>query len=321
MKKRLSILLLALGFQQATQTAAVTYKSSGGRFGDQLVAYTHARWVAYKYNLPLLYIPFDYADKLMVNTMHQKMESDSYNKIEFPMLTKYGEKVQLDSIIKPAENNLYVIPYFPESSDELTRVQPWRFDLDWEDERFIQILRQELSPIEPLQKLILPNDRISLAVHMRRGGGWHVDVLLQEAKEINPKIEYADVATPLKFVPFEYYVDQIIKVSELLDNRPIYVHIFTDDKNPGMLVEKCKAAVNKPNILFGSRESDNCHDANVLDDFFALTQFDCLIRGDSNFSLMAAKLGHYKIQIAPKSYVWRGTKLIITEVNINQKNV
>ena len=72
MKKYFSFLLSALCVYMNIRGAAVSYQFNGGRFGDQLVTYVHARWVAYKFNLPLLYKRFDYSDQLMVDSMHQQ---------------------------------------------------------------------------------------------------------------------------------------------------------------------------------------------------------------------------------------------------------
>ena len=100
----------------------------------------------------------------------------------------------------------------------------------------------------------------------------------------------------------------------------MYVHIFTDDKNPQELLKRCEETVNKANIAYGTRTTDNRYDLNVLDDFFAITQFDCLIRGDSNFSIMASKLACHKIVLAPKGWRWEEQKLIIPEHMVCRKN-
>jgi len=72
--------------------------------------------------------------------------------------------------------------------------------------------------------------------------------------------------------------------------------------------------VNRKNITFACRENGNRHDRNVVDDFFALTKFDCLIRSDSNYSLMASKFADYKIQISPHAITKKGHEVIISEV-------
>ena len=60
----------------------------------------------------------------------------------------------------------------------------------------------------------------------------------------------------------------------------------------------------------------NNHHSNVLEDFFEMARFDCLIRPDSNYSIMAEKIADYKIVISPLSYKKTGNNIVIDEVQI-----
>lgn len=318
MNKFLTIAMLTFACYLNMQGGAVTYAFSGGRLGDNLVSYAHARYVSYKYNLPLVYKPFEYADQLKLSQQPQIKDMVFEKEVIIP---SEPYRTDLDNVIKSQENALYVIKYFPEKPgpDSLTDDRsPDRghFDVDWQDEKFVEILRNEISPISPVPQHRFPQDRTSVAVHMRFGIGF--DRLLQNEEVKEPDVFYADVNFPLKFPPFEYYVEQIQRIAQLLNNQPLYVYIFTDHPNPQELLERCREAVKNPSILFESRESDNRLDV-ILDEFFALTQFDCLIRGHSNYSIMASKLGRYKIQVSPKSSRWEGTKLIITDTYMTQE--
>ena len=53
------------------QSSKVTYTFSGGRFGDNLLAYIHAKWIAYRYHIPLLYKPFDCSDQLVLHNLEE----------------------------------------------------------------------------------------------------------------------------------------------------------------------------------------------------------------------------------------------------------
>ncbi len=92
------------------------------------------------------------------------------------------------------------------------------------------------------------------------------------------------------------------KLVKLFYPTPLYVHLFTDHDNPAELIEKFKQEVPFEYITYGYRTTSNNEFINVLEDFFAITEFDCLIRADSNFSIIASKLGTYKIVIFP----WHG---------------
>ena len=91
--------------------------------------------------------------------------------------------------------------------------------------------------------------------------------------------------------------------------------LFTDHNNPQELAQKYRQAVNCSRMIFDYRKSENNEFVNVLDDFFALTYFDCLIRADSNFSIIASKLGNYKLQISPWHGIVEGEETIIDEIN------
>ena len=66
-------------------------------------------------------------------------------------------------------------------------------------------------------------------------------------------------------------------------------------------MKKFKNILNNPRITFGYRENDNCHNANVLEDFFSMMEFDCLIRPGSHYSRFVQRLGKNKVVIYPES--------------------
>lgn len=291
--------------------SAITYSFSGGRFGDNLVAYSHARWIAYTTNTPFIYRPFTYSDALKMHQINNVLTKKNKfkKKITYPQYPKTGEKVK--SLEIKADNNLYVIPYFPECLEELCQLRLWHFDVNWKDEHFLNLLRSEITPIEPLDLIKPAAGQLSLAVHVRRGGSY--DVLFQSIKRSRPTV---DQRTPLKFPPDSFYIESIKNAYHYLGRQPLYVHIFTDDPDPEALVNYYRQEIPIQDLTFGCRQKNNAHDRNVLEDFFSLTQFDALIRPQSNFSIMASKLGRFKLIISPKDYVWEETTLVITDTYI-----
>lgn len=127
-----------------------------------------------------------------------------------------------------------------------------------------------------------------------------------------------DKKWPLKFPPAQYYIDQVKLLSEILENRPLYLYIFTDDKNPKALCKKIKTAVNKSNITFACRSDNNKHliHSTSFDDLFSLAQFDCIIRSASNFARISQIIGKHKIIIFPTHATWVNNKLIMDTINI-----
>ena len=307
--------------------SAVTYTLSGGRLGDNLTAYIHAKWVAYKFNIPLLYKPFHYSDQLMMHDKELQYKEEHAKNRSMNMLKK-NKALEFQT----HSNTLYVIPYFPESLQEHRKpecspeVLPnlskgisndfCYMHVDWEDKAFQKEIRSMISPKKSLNLLNLPNDCITVAVHIRRQDS--VCPILSETPHKNYKSnqQYMDVNYPLKFPSDNYYIDQIKLIAQILHGNKIYFYIFTDNEKPELLVKKYSDAISDPSIIFDYRKAENHHDKNVLEDFFSLMQFDCLIRSDSNFSLIASKLADFKIVISPLHHRWEGRTLIIDKVNI-----
>ena len=66
-------------------------------------------------------------------------------------------------------------------------------------------------------------------------------------------------------------------------------------------MKKFKAALNNPRISFGCRQEGNAHNAHVLEDFFSMMDFDCLIRPGSHYTRFVQRLGNNKVVIYPES--------------------
>lgn len=283
---------------------AVTYRFSGGRLGDNLIAYCHGKWISYKYKIPLLYKPFPYSDQLM---MHER-ELYHYS----PELEKYFTRVhifeegQKKFPTQLAPDVLYLISYFPEVNEEFCAGNYPYFAVDWQDPVFLQELRSCIAPRTPLTQILdLPKDGISVAAHVRRGGGY------DSAQEI--------FGAPLKFPPDSFYIEQISFIAKEFPDTKIYVYIFTDDPNPAAIAQKYQQAVNNPRVNFACRAQGNTFYSNVLEDFFALQQCDCLIRPESSMSIMAEKLGQHRLVIYPAHAMYHNNLAIIDVISIKRR--
>ena len=73
-------------------------------------------------------------------------------------------------------------------------------------------------------------------------------------------------------------------------------------------------------MIFDCRTTVNNEFVNVLDDFFALLKFDCLIRADSNFSYIASKLGNYTLVISPWHGIVTDGTTFIDEINFEMNH-
>jgi hypothetical protein len=214
------------------------------------------------------------------------------------------------------------------------------YELTIQNPNFGKNLKDMLQPTEKIKSFPLPKNKITVAIHIRKGGGFdpklkskqyynaskynikyqeidisqnihNIKYIIKHSTKTNRKIlttkECSDQLWPEKFPPEQYYVEQIKKLSNILDNKPMYVHIFTDDKNPNQLKKQIQKSVRLPNIDFACNQCET----NFLQDIFAMAQFDCLIRSSSGFSYLSQILGNHKIIIYPIHLTWITQDLLI----------
>jgi len=264
----------------------ITYSFSGGRLGDNILSYLHARWLATKYGTLFIYVPFPYSDQLLLH------ECDA---LRIDCVRSFFKKEWVLKNEKDVPNihgaALIIVPYFPESAIELkthAMYNPFRFNVDWKQPEFKQLIRKLITPRFSITTLEMPKQPwITVAVHVRKGGNFDPD--------------FTQFDLPLKVPPDSFYIAALRKMSELLSHRQIYAYIFTDDQDPQKIVQKYQEAVKDlVNIHFDCRKTSNGPWNNVLEDFFSIQKFDCLIRPDSNYTIIAEKLKDFHIVISPE---------------------
>jgi hypothetical protein len=312
---------------------AVTYLDKahwGGRLGDMLMMYIKAKWVAFEYKLPLLYKPFDYSDQLAMHVREQHYADHITSGDKKQLITCYDRSdiIQHQTLCK--DFTLYQVHYYfhpPEwghyqAKYDSQEIMAWAGVLT--NTAFRNELKKNIAPRNPIQLQNLPTDKITVAVHIRNGGGFDDPILSRQLytfEDLNPQEPkvggtFADRYWPFKFPPLQYYIDQIKRLSELCHDAPMYLYIYTDHNNPVFVMNIIKAVVDKPNIIFVCREHDNHHAKNVLEDIFAMAQYDCLIRSGSNYPQISQMIGNHKVVIWPKACKWIGNTLVIDDVGV-----
>jgi len=275
-----------------------------GRLGDQLITYAKVKWLAYKHDLKVLYQPFKYSDQFVFDDVEQVCTPEKRAQFASVVDLGYNPIDELNVVNK--DGVLYsVFLYYKDSSspspsrysDQLI-LEPWAEN----DVQFLHELRNLIKPKKPLATVTPAGNCISVAVHIRRGGGYDVPGCL--------------TSWALKFPPDHYYVEQLKMISEMFNDQPLYVHIFTDDTDPVGLLEKYRQAVNKENIVFACRDTENHYDKNVLEDLFSMANFDCLIRSDSSFSIIAQLLTDHAVVTFPTVYTLRNGQAVIEKVSV-----
>lgn len=281
-----------------SQNNAISYSFSGGRLGDNLVSFLHAKWLSYKYQLPLIYTPFPFSDQFALSDPQYSLTTTgSFEKIIY---IKEEKELALTTA-----STLFIIPYFPECAHEFEVFDyssTPNFKVKWDDPIFHDEIVRSLTIKHSSPYPEIPNDCKTIAVHIRRGGGIDAD--------------NTNRLFPEKFPPDSYYIEQIRRVAEIYQNNNLYVYIFTDDLNPQNIINSYKTALNNPNIQWDCRLKDNNPNQNVVEDLIAMTKFDCLIRGGSNYALIASLIGNHELVINSIRGHWNEGQQLIDQVEM-----
>lgn len=286
-------------FREQLGNAVVT-DGEGGRLGDKLLCYAHAKWLSHRYNLPLLVRPFPYFEGFALSKKYPILDSQWCYAHE--MHPKNHREI---SQLLFMNSTLFVVDFFAETDFE-SHYFPHSgayFYVGWRDRGFIRSLREDFAPQVSLEAPILDNSDVHLAVHLRLGGGFDNTAELITAPNCAVKVPQ-----------HSFYLEQIARVARIFPHQSIQVHLFTDDPNPEALAKMYQHELNNPQLHFTYRTAKNSHDLNVLDDFFAMSAYDCLIHPQSYFSTMAACLGDFAIRITPTHATWKTTHWSIDQV-------
>ncbi len=271
-----SFLLFLILSSALLAEAKVTYGFSEGRLGDHLISYLHAKWVSYLYQVPLSYIPFDGSDNFLLHELEKPLGSGEKT-------VSLNDLSQLDRM----KNVVYKIPYAPDYLQEYEHIRGLKnicpyIKVDWEDKAFIEWVRPFLSLRVPVNTLSLPADKLTVALHIRRNVGVDGDRRLAKLY-------------PYKFLSNTFYLDQIRWIYKEFNEQPLYIYFFSNDPDMEKVAEFYKKTLNIDNITF-----DWGKDNTVLSDFYSMMQFDCLVRPQSNLSIVASKFGRQKLVISPE---------------------
>ena len=328
--------------KEATKGPVITNISSFGngiiQVGDAIACYSLAKILSIKYNIPFCYSHFHY---------HDLFNFSDYEKSDLtePIWASHRKRI-LVLTEQDILNNL---------GGDVTFFVELHAKIDYISSEWYETLKKGLALKAQAQLNPLPQNCVTIAIHIRKGngGGQLYDGELQSEQEfefdrsivhydsnfenfpfdwpsferkngylihdwnfktqptILDKVPY--IAT--KFPPNQYYIDVLRKLSDDLSDRPLFVQLFTDDKEPQALLALIKNYVNKPNISFFY--NDNRHLAfkdRILQDLQALSLFDVLVRPQSYFTKIAEMIGHHKIVICPFNYQWQENKLIMHHI-------
>ena len=300
------LLLLCCAVQLNAVQEFVTYTFSGGRFGDNLLSYLHAKWFSFSHQIPLLYQPFRYSTNL-------KLHDEELHYAAYSFSFRYRTPVwRWPMNLSSLPTVIYVSPYFPYdpredcSIEDVDKPTPWpSFPVDWDNQEFRAIVRDLITPKAPLKLTIPPKGYISVAIHIREGGGYDSDQMKQ--------------SVVMKLPLIDFYIQGIQAILELFPRKTLYCYLFTDARCPESLAEKIQSAFpDEPALIIDYRHSTNGPEQNVLEDFFSLFQFDVLIHPLSNYSLIPALIHDYAVTFRPVSFSRNPFQVVETKLKVNE---
>ena len=309
----------------AVKMCGLTSKS---RLGDRLITYAKAKWFSYTHNIPFVYKPFPMADKFKLHEKEKRVSGSLENEFQRKVkvhkdcdifkfrpstlfsvcLNTYFGGIELAWGSPSSTQNAHVIDDKPILTDSLFFLTDDLYVKIIENPLFGEILKDMLSPVVPVPTIKPPDNILSVAVHVRTSEAFAYDTLFEIKNQ------------GLRFPPEQFYIDQICNLSRSLDDIPLYVFVFTDDLDPEALTHRLKAGCSKANILFDCRHYA-AQPQHVLEDFYSMTTFDCLIRACSHFSGVAQLIGRHSVIIRPAHFVWKGGNVIIDKTDVIIPNI
>lgn len=268
---------------------AISYDFSTGRFGDNIQAYVHARYLSYHTQTPFLVRDFPFSNQLNLSYDSHKYNGQKNNykheyRIHSPQTLSRFFTLIRDQSTPPT---LFILNYFPSDislwSDRPTS-KTILFNLSKQENDFFEYLQKTIQPLISIPILTKPNI-LNVAAHVRTLSG--------------PDNTSCLINFPLKIPTTTYHKKQIKQLHEWNLNRPMYVFLFSDTKQPHELLSEFEAEFKNTNIEFAIQNLVKPDLNNTVQDFFAMQKFDVLIATQSSFSISATRLTNFDMTIFP----------------------
>lgn len=310
----------------------IAYSLNGGRLGDCIVSFCKARYFSYKFKIPMLFKPFKHAHELYLSVNQLNYTSSMPQEFQNVVHVKSAQ----DIINNRKPSTLFEVSFYANLSKHGNHdIFPFDFLLKKMQKHpdFYRDISSMLKPIKPFPVVELPKNCITIAMHIRKGSAADYPLYSQQIFEYPIKKIYQDMIHPFKFPPEQYYIEQLKRLSALVNHAPLFVQIFTDAQDPRSIYARLEQALqDHKNIKFSYKSHQNWQ-TSELEDLFAMVGYDCLIRSCSNYGGLAQLLWNYKIIIGPNplktlygadlaqfkpgcastGHEWHGNKLIICE--------
>lgn len=157
---------------------AITYRlESWRRLGDNIITYCKAKLLARAYAIPILCKPFPYSDQFVFHTKELFLMPEDAKKFEKVM--PIDTIAQLEEGLKNGQSILF-------ESHFLTQT-PWLYVYSRENPDFEEEIKKMLTPVIPIEPLPKPQSVVTVAVHVRKGGGFDMPLASTQEYAIDEK--------------------------------------------------------------------------------------------------------------------------------------
>lgn len=305
----------------------ISYQLTKGRLGDQMITYAQTLWFSHIHDLDFFYNPFNRASNFVLHTAHNLVYSKGIEK-EFDKIIPITKNISFN--FNNNEKTLYINSLNSKNGpfENLDSIQKIALEYPW----FKKLLQELFTPIFYIQKLNIPKEFISVAVHIRMGSGTDKECISKpffntlEYYNLPEKIIdksdlkklFSDEQYPNKFPPYQFYIDQINLLIRLFPNKKFLIYIFTDHKNPIYVANLLSCHIDSKNqCLFKTSLSKREKPlSSVEQDFYWMSQCDFLIRAGSNLSRAAQLFGNHALVIYIKNARWHKDVVIPDSIGL-----
>lgn len=295
----------------------VTYDITG-RLGDNIMTFCQHKWLTHCHDNLDLHVPdFTYKEYFGLSQSERDCSATSQYRRRITLAKESDLSTSIDGYLY--NGSFYMQLNGVSNRDELG---DFLFKKSIEDHNYGTHIRQALSLQNINLNFELPTDRITVAVHIRKGCDFDYPLFSKQYQDDAHALErnktYSDHHHCLKFPPEQFYAEQIEKLYTYLDKAPLYVRIFSDAPEPEKILKRLQHYLGTENdIIFSTEQSDFLRPASLITDIYAMSMFDYLIRSESHFPWISQMIGNHKGIIRPVACAWEGAYLKMTRILID----
>lgn len=299
MKYVLFFILFCINTLSGEKPFAAIYLQKGvGRLGDQLLYVAEGVWLARQTKLPLYVTPFEYSECFALDLILDKPDRKMFKGCALKRVGSITE-INPNPSVPTFYHPLFGVPYKEEVlAGYVCRAE--QFGIKWKDPNFQQEIGALFKPLIPFSTVEVPDGYYSVALHHRQGGRF------DNMKTVS--------MIPGKFTSLSWALKKVREIHSLVQGKPLYVHIFTDDPDPEALVKRIRLEFNEPTIVWGTT-NDNFSKEAIFSDLFSMAKFDFLIAPQSSFSFLAWVLGDHILTFRQGETILSGKRLIVQTEN------